>query len=79
MAGIAAEFSLDRYTAEIIVVVDRAAAMSDAGFTQRSTGRILLFRLTNFLRFKEGRVIEFREFSNTFDVVEQALGHAVEI
>ena len=53
---------------------DRAAVMSDVNFGQRATERTLRFRLANFLRFQDGRIIEFREFTNTFDVVEQALG-----
>ena len=53
---------------------DRAAVMSNVAFVQRATNRMLSFRLVNLLRFRDGRVIEFREFSDTFDVVEQALG-----
>jgi ketosteroid isomerase-like protein len=39
----------------------------------------LRFRVANFLRFQDGRVIEFREFSNSFDVVEQALGRELRL
>jgi len=75
MAGIAESYKLDSYVTEwIIVDGDSAAVMSDAGFVQRATKRNLRFRLADFLRFKDGRLIEFREFANTFDVVEQALG-----
>ncbi|HEX3859134.1 MAG TPA: nuclear transport factor 2 family protein, partial [Pseudolabrys sp.] len=58
---------------------DRAAVMSDISLTQRSTGRKLRFRLANFLRIQDGGVIEFREFSNTFDVAEQALGRELQL
>ena len=75
MTGIAEAFSLQSHTLEILVVEgDRAAVMADVGFEQRATGRLLRFRVANFLRVKDGRLIEFREFANTFDVVEQALG-----
>ncbi len=75
LAGIAAEYALERYVREIMVVEeDRAAVMADVGFRQRTTGRLLRFRIADFLRFEDGRLIEFREFTNTFDVVEQALG-----
>jgi ketosteroid isomerase-like protein len=53
--------------------------MSDARFTQRATNRTLRFRLANFLRIEDGRVIEFREFANTFDVVEQVLGRELDL
>ena len=58
---------------------DRAAVMSDVSFIQRATNRILRFRIGNFLRFKDGKLIEFREFANSFDVVEQALGRELEL
>ena len=53
--------------------------MSDVAFTQRSTGRTVTMQLANFLRFRDGRLIEFREFANTFDLVEQALGQLIDV
>ena len=80
LAGIAERFAVESYTREIVVVEgDRAAVMSDVSFRQRETDRLLRFRLANFLHFQDGRVIEFREFANTFDVVEQALGHELSL
>ena len=80
LAGIAAGYVLENYQAEIIIVEDdRAALVSDVSFTQRATGRLLRFRVANFLRFQDGRLIEFREFSNSFDVVEQALGRELQL
>jgi ketosteroid isomerase-like protein len=80
MAEIAGRFSVEGYKREIVVVEgDRAALVSDVTFKQRATGRILRFRAANFLRFQDGRVIEFREFIDTFDVVEQVLGHELKI
>ena len=80
LAGIAREYALERYEAEVIVVEDdRAAVMSNVAFKQRATGRMLSFRNANFLRFQGGHLIEFREFIDTFDVVEQALGRWLEV
>ena len=28
---------------------------------------------------RDGRIVEFREFANTFDLVEQALGRFIEV
>lgn len=58
---------------------DRAAVMSDVAFKQRSSGRALRFHLADFLRFRDGRLVEFREFMNTFDVVQQALNRLLPI
>jgi ketosteroid isomerase-like protein len=75
MADIGTQYLLESYLPEIIIVDgERAAVMSDASFNQRATNRVLRFRIANFLRFQDGKLIEFREFVNSFDVVEQALG-----
>ncbi|HLF24124.1 MAG TPA: nuclear transport factor 2 family protein [Burkholderiales bacterium] len=80
LAAIGEVYLLESYQPEVIVVDgDRAAVMSDVSFKQRATGRTLRFRLANFLRIKDGKLIEFREFADSFDLVEQALGHAVEV
>jgi ketosteroid isomerase-like protein len=46
---------------------------------QRSSGRTLSLRLVNFMRIQDGQIIEFREFSDTFDAVEQALGSWLQV
>ena len=75
LAAIAAGYAVERYQPEIILVDgERAAVMANVAFVQRATGRTLSFRNADFLRFRDGRLVEFREFSDTFDVVEQALG-----
>ena len=80
MAAIAEHYSLESYNMEIIIVDgDRAAVMSDVSFIQRATNRTLRFRVANFLRFQDGKLIEFREFANSFDVVEQALGRELQL
>jgi ketosteroid isomerase-like protein len=75
LASIASSYALLHYQREVVVVDgDRAAVMADVSFRQHTTGRTLRFRVANFLRCSDGQVIEFREFIDTFDVVEQALG-----
>ena len=58
---------------------NRATVMTDASYRQRSTGRTLRFRIASFLRFADGRLVEFREFTDTFDLVEQALGRELSL
>lgn len=80
MAAIGAAYQLESHKVEqTIIDGDRAAVLADLGFKQRATGRSLRFRVANFLRFDDGRLIEFREFADSFDLVEQALGHTVEL
>jgi ketosteroid isomerase-like protein len=80
LAGMAMSYSLDSYLPDFVLIDgDRAAVMADVALTQIATGRLLRFRVANFLRIKDGRLIEFREFADSFDQVEQALGRVVEL
>ena len=80
LGAIGSQFELKRYEPEIVIVEgDRAAAMLQTAFEQRTTGRMLSLRLVTLLRIQDGRVIEFKEFSDTFDVVEQAMGSWLEV
>jgi ketosteroid isomerase-like protein len=80
LGGIAKDYVLERYEPRIVIVEgDRAAVMSNVAFRQRSTGRTVSTQLANFLRFKDGKLVEFREFANSFDLVEQALGHWINV
>jgi ketosteroid isomerase-like protein len=80
LATIGRDYALERYVPTIIIADgDRAAVLSDAAFVQRATGRTMSVRLADFLRFREGRLIEFREFTDTFDAVEQALGKWIDV
>jgi ketosteroid isomerase-like protein len=80
LGAIGKDYALERYVPEIIIVEgERAAVMSNAAFVQRATNRTLSMRLADFLRFQDGRLIEFREFTDTFDAVEQALGKWLDV
>jgi ketosteroid isomerase-like protein len=80
MAAIAKTFALESYKPEIMIVDgERAALMSDVSYKQRATNRILRLRIANFLRLQEGQLIEFREFTNSFDAAEQALGRELQL
>jgi ketosteroid isomerase-like protein len=78
LAAIGEAYALEKHTIEIMIVDgDRAAVMADLSLKQRASDRTLRFRVANFLRIENGQLIEFREFSDSFDQVEQAIGHAV--
>ena len=67
MAAIAQTFAIESYKPEVMIVDGaRAALMSDISYKQRDTNRVL--------RLQDGRLIEYREFIDSFDAVEQALG-----
>ena len=80
MGEIAVAFALESYKPEVMVVDGaRAALKSDVSYRQRATDRVLRLRIASFLRWQDGRLIEYREFTNSFDAVEQALGHELQL
>lgn len=80
MAEIAVHFSLESYQPDVVIIDGaRAALMSGVSFRQRATGRMLRMRIAGFLRWQDGRVIEYREFIDSFDAVEQALGRELQL
>ncbi len=80
LGEIARTYVLQRYEPQSILADgERAAVLSDVNFKQIATGRTLRFYIADFLRLRDGAVVEFREFANTFDVVEQALGRWLQV
>ena len=80
IGAIVESYALEKHAIEVMIVNgDRAAVMADASFKQRATNRTLRFRVANFLRITNGQLIEFREFADSFDQVEQAVGHSVAV
>ena len=80
MADIATSFALESYQPDVMIVdAKRAALLSDVSYRQRATDRVLRVRIANFLRLRDGRLIEFREFIDSFDAVEQALGRELQL
>jgi ketosteroid isomerase-like protein len=80
MAAIAKTFALESYKPDVMIVDgERAALMSDISYRQRVTNRVLRLRIASFLRWQDGRLIEYREFTNSFDAVEQALGRELKL
>jgi ketosteroid isomerase-like protein len=75
MADMAKTFALEGYKPEVMIVDGaRTALISDIGYGQRATNRVFRPRDAGFLCWHDGRLIEYREFIDSFDVVEQALG-----
>jgi ketosteroid isomerase-like protein len=80
LGQIAKDYSIEDYVPKITIVDgDRAAVLSDVVFAQRSTGRVLNFRIADVMRIRDGRIVEFEEFIDTIDVAEQALGRFIDL
>ena len=68
------------YDPIFLLVQDEDAALNVmARLKQRATGRIVRIIFAQFFRFRDGRIVEFREFMDSFDAVEQVLGRHIRV
>jgi ketosteroid isomerase-like protein len=54
-----------------------AAVIVLARLRQRATGRIIQLFIADFIRFDKGRIVELRQFMDSFDAVQQVLGREI--
>lgn len=80
LTAIVTDYAIEDYVPRITIVDgEHAAVLSDAVFSHRASGRVLNFRIADFLHVRNGRIVEFQEFIDTFDVVEQVLGRHISV
>ncbi|MEJ2626361.1 MAG: nuclear transport factor 2 family protein [Pseudolabrys sp.] len=67
-----------RYEVDVALVDgDHSATLCDVQMEQRSTGRIISSRIANFHHFRDGLMVEYRGFTDSFDAAEQVLGREI--
>jgi ketosteroid isomerase-like protein len=57
---------------------DRAATLSRLSATRVEDGRVISYRVAQFLRFRNGKVVDYRSVIDSFDAAEQVLGRRFE-
>jgi ketosteroid isomerase-like protein len=63
----------------MVTEAEDAAVIVLARLRQRATGRIIQLFVADFLRFDKGRIVELRQFMDSFDAVQQVLGREIAI
>ena len=63
----------------IVVEGDQAAMLSRQSSRRAADGRAMSYRVANFMRFLDGKVIENISLVDTFDAVEQVLGRPLAV
>lgn len=58
---------------------DWAAGVADVTLVQRTSGRVISCKIASFHRVRDGKVIEYRGFIDSFDAAEQVLGHELQL
>ena len=77
---IADNVRIHRFDRESIMLgVDSAASMIRYSLTAIDSNKPISLRLAHFAQFKAGRLSSIRVLIDTFDLVEQALGHPIHL
>lgn len=63
----------------VLVQGDKVATYGQVSARQRETGRSIRYRTGGFLRFRDGKVIDYRVIADTFDTAQQLVGHAIDV
>jgi ketosteroid isomerase-like protein len=75
---IADNIRVNRFDRETIMLgVDSAASMLRYSLTALDSNKPISVRLAHFAQFRAGRLLNIRVLVDTFDLVEQALGHPI--
>jgi len=63
----------------LLVDGDRAAALIRYSAIVRATGKGMSIRTSQFSRFANGKLVEMRSIVDSYDLVEQVMGHPIEV
>jgi ketosteroid isomerase-like protein len=67
-----------RFAREMLLIDgDCAAALSRLSAVRQMDNRSISYRAAQFMRFRDGKLIEFSGVIDSFDAVEQVLGHPI--
>jgi len=73
-------FHTVKFTRESLLVDGDRVAMLNRRTAQRiADGRVISYRVANFLRFQDGKVIENLSLLDSFDAAEQILGYPLAV
>lgn len=67
------------YPDQLLVDGDRASSLVRLAARHRADGRVISYRVANFLRFRDNRIVENLSLIDSFDAVEQVLGRPLSV
>src|SRR5262245_25483822 len=65
--------------AALLIDGDRAATFSRLLGIQPGTGRTISYHQAQFLRFRDGKIVEYRGIIDSFDAAEQMIGRPLDL
>jgi ketosteroid isomerase-like protein len=63
----------------MLVDGDNAAVLARLTATKREDGHAISYRIAHFIKFHEEKVVEYVSIIDSFDAVEQMLGHPLAV
>jgi ketosteroid isomerase-like protein len=63
----------------LLIERDRAATFNRLTGILCGTGRIISYHQAQFMRFRDGKIIEYRCIIDSFDAAEQMIGHPIAV
>lgn len=72
-------FRVFRFAPDAMLVDGDQAATLARLSAKSSDGRIISYRLAHFVRFRDGKIIRNLSLIDSFDAVEQVLGHPLDL
>ena len=66
-------------TDTVLIDGDRVATLNRLAAHRASDARVISYRLAHFMRFADGKVTEALSLIDSFDAVEQVLGHPLAV
>lgn len=58
---------------------DRAAILGRLMATIRDGGRSISYRIAHFMKFRDNKIVEYISIIDSFDAVEQMVGHSLDV
>jgi ketosteroid isomerase-like protein len=72
-------FRVFSFVPDVILIDGERVATLNRLSARATDGRIISYRLAHFMRFEDGKVVENVSLIDSFDAVEQVLGHPLNI
>jgi ketosteroid isomerase-like protein len=74
------QFAVVKFAPELVLIDgDRAATLCRASGARAANGHTIGWRVAQFLRFQEQKIVEYCSVIDSFDAAEQVLGHTIEL
>jgi ketosteroid isomerase-like protein len=74
------QFAGVRFAPELVLIEgDRASTLCRASGVRVADGRTISWRVAQFMRFRDQKIVEYCSVIDSFDAAEQVLGYSIEL